>query len=530
MVKLITPKKSIFIFLSAAIIFTFFISFDALNKKKQKILLIGLDGASWKIILPLIKEGKLPNIKRLMDNGCWGKLETITPPFSEIIWTTIATGKTPQIHGITGNIVEDPDTAEMVPPTSNLRKVKAIWNILSDYKKRVGVIGYKVSWPAEKVNGVMISDRADASKYLSSGYSEPPFADLYGQVIFNSFGDLKDNPAVIVDRDNIYGKDIFMFNCARYLLKTKEFDFFCIYLYGIDILSHRYWRNMFPQTQRTSDENRPEYKDVIKDSYIWCDSVIGELLKNVDKNTTVTVVSDHGFKAREQNGERYIFDKINRLFEIAGLKKLKHNSKLINLKITPPQVWIYKKNIEIAGNLSKDEFSLVRENAKKAIRDIKVEENGRCIFKILNDTQSGFTVEIDTQTIDKPEGFHVLVKGQEYKMLDFMMKDPAYGEHDVNDAVIIISGKNIRRNQKLHSASAYDIVPTVLYMFDLPLAKDMPGKVLKSAIAKSFLYAHRPRHIYTYEKNNKIISDKPIRAPLDEKIIKERMRSLGYIN
>ncbi len=287
---------------------------------------------------------------------------------------------------------------------------------------------------------------------------------------------------------------------------------------------------MFPLTQGKPGENISEYKDVIKDSYIWCDSVIGDLLKNVDKDTAVIVVSDHGFKAREQKDERYIFDKIDRLFAIAGLKKIKYNAKEFNLEITPPQVWIYKKNIEITGNFSKDEFNLIREKAKKAIRDIKVAENGRCIFKILNDIQSGFTVEIDTQTINKPEGFHILIKGQEYKMSDFMIKDPAYGKHDVNDVVIIVSGKNIRKHRQLKDASIYDIVPTVLYMLDLPVAKDMPGKVLKTAIIKPYLYMNPVRYIHTYEKDKKTTIEKPVRAPADEKMIKERMRTLGYIN
>jgi predicted AlkP superfamily phosphohydrolase/phosphomutase len=524
-------RKGIFVFVSAAVIFVFLVSFHALNKKRNKVILIGLDGASWKIILPMIKEGRLPNIKRLMDNGCWGKLGTITPPVSEIIWTTIATGKTPQVHGIDDNIVEDPDTGEMVPPTSNLRKAKAIWNILSDYQKKVGVVGYRVSWPAEKINGVMISDRAGVRNYLYKGYSEPPLADLYEPMIFSSFeDDLENNPAVTVNRDKVYIKDIFMFNCARYLLKNQDFDFFCIYLYGIDILSHFYWRKMSPLTQGKAGGNIPEYKDVIKDTYIWCDSVIGELLRNVDKDTTVIVVSDHGFKARERIEKEYIFDKIDRLFEIAGLKKIKYDSKEFNVKVTPPPAWVHKKNIEITGDFSNNEFNLVRENVKEAIRGIKVEETGRHIFKILDDTPSGFAFKINMQTIDRPKGFHILVKNQEYKMLDFMSEDPAYGEHDADDAVIIVSGKNIRRNQKLRDASVYDIAPTVLYLLDLPLAKDMPGRVLKSAIVRTYLYMNPARHINTYENNGRIISEKPVRSPLDERIIKERMRSLGYMN
>ncbi len=498
------------------------------NKRRYKILMIGLDGASWKIALPLIKEGKLPNIKGLMDNGCWGNLKTFNLFLSEIIWTTIATGKPPHIHGITSNLMLDPDTEEMVPPTSNLRRAKAIWNILSEHKKKVGVVNYRVSWPAEKVNGVMISDRADDKKYFALHYSEPHFVTLCTEKIFNSFMEGKNSLSVLKGNSTL-NRDIFMSNFTRYLLRNKNFDFFCLYLSGIDESSHYYWKYMFPNNQDIPTKDVLRYKDVIRDYYIWCDSVIGDLLKLLDKNTTVIIVSDHGFMTVPINS-RYNLSKVDDLLEVSGLKKFKHKSYTVMLKNKVKDPAFFIKNIEITGDFSKEEFNAIRENTKDILKNIRVKETDQPLFKISRDTKNGFLLEADAEYINRVREYHILINGQEYKILDFMTSDPSVGVHDVNDAIIIMSGKNIRRHQELQSASIHDITPTVLYLLGLPIAIDMPGKVLAGTIDGLLLNRNPIRYIDTYEGNIKQTSQKPIRSPVDEEKIKEKMRSLGYIN
>jgi predicted AlkP superfamily phosphohydrolase/phosphomutase len=494
--------------------------------------MICLDGAGWNVMMPIIKDGALPNIKRLMDNGCWGNLNILMPPISEIVWTTITTGKPPSIHGITDQLVKDPDTAEMVYPTSNLRRVKAIWNILSDLRKKVGIVGYKVSWPAEKVNGVMISDRADEDEnyYFSQLYSEPPLVNLFTKEIFNSLRKKIYFPVMLMDGDNIFHKDTFMFNVTKYLLKNKEFDFFCIYLLGIDVYSHHYWKYMFPEGQDVSEDDISKYKDVIRNYYIWCDSIIGDLLKIIDKNTIIIVVSDHGFKTNYYRERKYFFSKVDELLEVTGLKKIYHNSKSVMIENTPPMAWRHIKNIKISGDISMEEFNAVRKIAKDILEDIKVKETDQSIFGIPNDTDFGFLLELDMGYINEHPTYHLLINGKEHKILDFLIPDPNSGDHDALDAIILMSGKNIRLHQKLTNATVYDIAPTVLYLLDLPVAADMYGKVLMSAIDLNILDKKPIRYIYTYEENKKPISQKPIRSPRDEKIIKERLRSLGYIN
>ncbi len=527
-------KRKVLFFCLAAVIFLCLASSYSTNKKRNKILLIGLDGAGWNVMMPIIEEGKLPNIKGLIDNGCYGRMETLVPITSEVIWTAIATGRIPDANGITANLVKDPDTGELIPPTSNLRKVKAIWNILSEYKKKVGVVGYRVSWPAERVNGVIISERAYGRNYLKRGYSVPAFARLCTENDFNSFKKIKNSVISLIDAYsvNILSRDSFMYNFSKYLLEKEKFDFFCIYLRGVDELSHHYWKYMYHEFQEISPQGPPKYKDVIQDYYIWCDNAIGELLRGIDKDTTIIIVSDHGFKTKVFIKEgRYIFSRVDSLLEACGLNKFDYNFKTVIFKNTQENIWEGRKNIKIIGELSDEEFSVVRENAKKILKNIKATETGQPIFKTATDTNAGFELEVDKGYVSKVSpGHHILINGREYNFLDFFISDPDSGDHDETDAIIIMFGKNIRQHQHLEDASVYDITPTVLYLLGLPVATDMTGKVLVSAINEDLLSKKPVRYVDTYEKNKRPLSQKPIRSPEDEKIIKERMRSLGYIN
>src|SRR5579863_6719115 len=125
---------------------------------RRKVLLVGWDAADWKVINPLMDAGKMPNVQRLIENGCMAHLATLHPPLSPMLWTSIATGKRPFKHGIHGFSEPAPD-GRSVQPVSNLsRTCKAVWNIFNQNHLRSVVVGWWPSHPAEPLNGVMVSD------------------------------------------------------------------------------------------------------------------------------------------------------------------------------------------------------------------------------------------------------------------------------------------------------------------------------------------------------------------------------------
>src|SRR5690606_27242583 len=101
------------------------------KKKVNKLVLLGWDAAEWKIIEPLIAEGKMPTLKKFLEEGTSGKIATLDPPFSPMLWTSIATGKRAYDHGIMGFIEPNPKGDGLRPVLSTSRKVKALWNIFN---------------------------------------------------------------------------------------------------------------------------------------------------------------------------------------------------------------------------------------------------------------------------------------------------------------------------------------------------------------------------------------------------------------
>ncbi|MGB4905330.1 MAG: alkaline phosphatase family protein, partial [Saprospiraceae bacterium] len=124
----------------------------------RKVLVIGWDAADWKVLNPLMDQGLMPNLTKLVDSGVMGRIATLDPPLSPTLWTSIATGKRPYKHGIHGFVEPTPNGKGIRPINITGRKVKAIWNILNQHNMKTNVIGWWPSHPAEPVNGIYVSD------------------------------------------------------------------------------------------------------------------------------------------------------------------------------------------------------------------------------------------------------------------------------------------------------------------------------------------------------------------------------------
>ena len=126
--------------------------------RARRILLVGLDGADWSIIDPLVAAGRLPILARLRARGRTATLIAAPPLLSPIIWTTIATGRHPDDHGVLDFMVDLPAGGQ-APVGSIHRKTPALWNLFSSVNRSVAVVGWWATWPAEDVHGTIVSDQ-----------------------------------------------------------------------------------------------------------------------------------------------------------------------------------------------------------------------------------------------------------------------------------------------------------------------------------------------------------------------------------
>jgi hypothetical protein len=145
--------------------------------RPPKVVVIGLDGLTWKFLDPLLKDHQLPNLEGVINGAATGELETFRPTHSGILWTSIATGKTMQKHGITDWTFVDQTAREEIEKlrlvTGTRRTAATIWEILSDKGRKVEVVNWWVTYPARPVNGVVITDRLRAVMNKKSVPDEP---------------------------------------------------------------------------------------------------------------------------------------------------------------------------------------------------------------------------------------------------------------------------------------------------------------------------------------------------------------------
>ncbi|MGA2052310.1 MAG: alkaline phosphatase family protein, partial [Opitutales bacterium] len=283
-----------------------------------KVLHVGWDAADWKVIRALMKDGKMPNVARLLAEGAHGNLATLWPVLSPMLWTSIATGQRPYKHGIHGFTEPAPDGQSIRPITILSRKVKAVWNILNQNGLRTNVVGWWPSNPAEPLNGVMISDhyiRADVE-------SGKPWPVRPGQVhparLTENLQPLRLHPADLGEEHLLpfipnaatidQKKDQRLYSLAKiiaectniqaavtYLLQHEPADYTAVYFDAIDHFGHAFMRYHPPRLKWVDEKDFEMYKDVVESGYRYHDLMLGVLLDMVGPRCTVILMSDHGF-------------------------------------------------------------------------------------------------------------------------------------------------------------------------------------------------------------------------------------------
>jgi len=284
----------------------------------RKVLLVGWDAADWKVIRPLMDAGKMPNVRRLVENGALGQIATLDPPLSPMLWTSIATGKRPFKHGILGFSEPTPDGRDVQPVTNLSRTSKALWNILNQNDLRSVVIGWWPSHPAEPINGVMVSDRYHrASRPLDEGW--PLVANtVHPPELAKTLADLRMHPDQLVPemvepfiplaREIDQDKDQRLALCMRtlaecmsmqaaatWLLDHQPWDLFAVYYEAIDHFSHGFMKYHPPRQSWVTERDFELYHNVVTMAYRFHDQMLGQLLDKAGTDTTVVLMSDHGF-------------------------------------------------------------------------------------------------------------------------------------------------------------------------------------------------------------------------------------------
>ncbi|MBN1179503.1 MAG: alkaline phosphatase family protein [Anaerolineae bacterium] len=442
-----------------------------------RVLFIGIDSATWYVMGPLVRAGRLPHFAQLMAEGVAAPLKTFYPTLSPLVWSTISTGKSPEKHGVKSfsalklpglrrvlydyrweqlspfsrllhralrlswwkrQLVER-GIIKRIPLTSNFRRCKGVWNIASDEGRRAGFIGWWNSWPAEVVDGFWVS------QYVELLLSTPP--ESMDRATYPA--EVLDDVVPYLRTDELLTQE----EVRRFFnLDGEELESLMTFHHDEFPITSNYTPLQFLKLEYLCHEFR---RQVARHLYRTYDPHLLGIFLSVDP-------AQHFFW---HCLEPEYFDQIPDE-EIAKYGKTIEN-------------W-YVYLDEIVGQL-------------------------------VDHCRNGGTVVIVSDHGHGPSGTL-----------------PWSGQHDnAPDGILILSGEAIAREAQIKDASVYDITPTILALMGLPIGRDMDGRVLSEALSPAFLRDYPVQYVDTHETRERG-NVQSVESSVDD-VVMQRLRDLGYV-
>ncbi len=552
---------------------------------RTKVLVVGLDGVPLGLIRTWAGEGRLPTFQRLMGQGVVGELKSTVPPTSGPSWSTFMTGKNPGKTGIYDFLYRQDGSYIFPPVNASQRDGLALWRLLSEQGRSVGVVNVPMSYPVEEVNGYMISGWM--TPYSAQDFSYPPdlwrklkdeigyytiyptetFAESRRESFFRASDDLLDLRSSTIS----------------YLMERHPTDFFMAVMFDTDRILHQLWHYLDPgHPWREHGDSEDKSGPVVR-YFQRVDEKLGEIVGRADEDTLVIILSDHGM------GPAHNFIVLNNWLLDVGLLQVKRDPfrqikrQLFRMGFTLRNVHRIAdtlglaKHAEYKGLYSMDylmklvflSFLDVDWSRSKAysfgrhLGSIYLNVKGREPEGIIEPGQE--YEEVREQIIDLARQFvdprtgepligeilkredvyegpylerapDLILRPRDEKNIFFGLAD--FGSNATVDTVyrysgmhrdyglLVVSGKGVRKGVSVEGAGIQDLAPTILYAMGCPVPRDMDGRVLTEVFTEGFR-AQVP--LVSGEDGSSREIRESVYTKEAEEEIKERLRGLGYL-
>ncbi len=269
---------------------------------EKKVLIFGIDGGTFDLLLPWMEKGVLPNLKKVREEGVSGTLKSILPPNTPQAWTSFFTGKNPGKHGLFNFLVKLDGSYNEVPANSTFCKSKTLWEMLSEGNKKIAVLNVPMTYPPQKVNGVMICgflSSAGKRDFIYPPYLLDEIEKKFGP--YYLFGKTIDvatpfSEKYIGDLINDCQKmSEYKFKVLHYLMGKDNYDVIMFHEWGTDRIQHWLWHIIDKSHPRYEKRLEQKFYGKILDFYRYVDEQIGKTMELAGSQFSVCIISDHGF-------------------------------------------------------------------------------------------------------------------------------------------------------------------------------------------------------------------------------------------
>ena len=484
----------------------------------MKICILGLDCCAPEIIF---SDERLANIRRLMDAGVWGRLESVIPPITVPAWMCMSTSQDPGSLGVYG-FRNRTDHSYSGLGFANSRSISALamWDQVAREGKKSILIGVPPGYPPRKVNGIAVGCflTPDTTK---DEFTHPPEIKQKLHELTGHYD--VDVQGFRTDKKDWLKKEIFelsrkQWTAVKWLLRNQEWDYFHYVDIGMDRVHHGFWDSYDPKHVQHVPGN--PFQNVIPEYYRWIDSQVGEVLEMLDNDTIVLLVSDHG--ARRLEGGFVVNEWLVREGLLVVDEQPKQVTPLSKLKVNwaKTKVWseggyyarvfLNVQGREPQGAIPKEDYERFRDELKakfEALTDDKGQPLGSLVFKPEEIYKS-----VQNVAPDLIVHFGALawrsIGGVGYGRLHVQENDT--GPDACNHAqfgMFLLAAPNCPLHGEFTGAKLLDIAPTLLDLAGYDIPPSMQGRSLVAGLEKT----------------------KSSGGAEDEKIIHDRLSGLGYV-
>ncbi|MBL8150045.1 MAG: alkaline phosphatase family protein [Blastocatellia bacterium] len=554
---------------------------------KQKLLFIGLDGTTFDLLDPLMRDIGLPNLERIISSGARAALETTIPPITPTAWVSLVTGKNPGKHGILEFLLRRNGSMNEIPINQTLRDSSAVWDIFSEHGKKVIVTNMPVTYPPSPVNGLMVSDFLTPRG--KQDFTHPP--DLR-QEIESRFGPYRLYITEVyapgnIDKvlDQLFDELEYKTRVNEYLMENYPWDFFCTHIWATDRCQHELW-HIWDKTHPMSNRREIEkHYNRVMDFWKSVDEAVGRMVSKAGKDVLLMMGSDHGFgpihkflcfniwllqegllvlKSGAMTQLKKLFFNLGLTPELGyrtamklGLAKIRLAAgvtnrssilKLVNKMMLSLQDVDWSKTVAFSkGNYGQIFINLKgREQYGSVSPGVEYERVCKDIverLKRLTDPDTGGKIigpvwrreEIyNGPHVDSAPDISFLPSDMRYKPMGTLDLTSNHfitdvygnsGDHRMN-GLYIAAGPGVKPGTRLSRARIIDVAPSMLYLSGYPVPEDMDGEVLTEMISEEFL---RANPIQATEGSSSMRTTDADFTEEDNDEVRERLKSLGYL-
>ncbi len=490
---------------------------------KKKLLVIGLDGATFDLMEPWLAEGSLPNFAKLMQAGSHGRLRSVPNTDTAPAWATFATGLNPANHGIFHEFNWSADRTTLEKVNNALGNNLPFWQLASDADKRVVVMNVPFSHPATAVNGLMLAGYGAPGEHVE-GFSYP--ADLIHE-IDREVGQYKIDSAIqiaILEDELEKGLEDSLEVAQRrtdafiYGLRKTDWELATIAYNLPDVMAHFFWQQMVT--------GHGSQTTAIKEGYMYVDQQIGRLLDEVGDETNILVMSDHGFgplcatpqllsewlmkqgftrkisaekiplKQRLTRGfhtilRHYVNERLkerlrhmlpgmrNRVESGSRFAGIDWSSTVAFAGPSPYEVWINRAGREKQGVVTDANYNEICAAVTQALLDWTDPETGKARVKRVMRADEVYHGRFKELAPDLTIEWNV----DAAPAAETMPGNSARFDADHQPfGVLILCGPDIAVDQPINNPTLEDIAPTILHLLQAKHATKMDGRILAEVL------------------------------------------------